>query len=42
LLLNAPRPDALRFMPSLTLTPGEIEQLVAILDGVLGNMNAGA
>src|SRR5262245_28821082 len=42
LLLNAPRPDTLRFMPSLTLTQGEIEQMAAILDGVLGNMNAGA
>jgi acetylornithine/N-succinyldiaminopimelate aminotransferase len=42
LLLNAPRPDTLRFMPSLTLTLGEIEQLVAILGEVLGNMNAGA
>jgi acetylornithine/N-succinyldiaminopimelate aminotransferase len=42
LLLNAPRPDSLRFMPSLTLTPGEIEQMVAILGEVLGNMKGGA
>jgi acetylornithine/N-succinyldiaminopimelate aminotransferase len=38
LLLNAPRLDALRFMPSLTLTPGEIEEMVAILDEVLGSV----
>jgi acetylornithine/N-succinyldiaminopimelate aminotransferase len=35
LLLNAPRPDSLRFMPSLILTQSEIEQMVAILDDVL-------
>jgi 4-aminobutyrate aminotransferase-like enzyme len=34
-LLNAPRPDSLRFMPSLILTQSEIEQMVAILDDVL-------
>jgi len=38
LLLNAPRPDSLRFMPSLTLTPGEIDEMVAILDEVLGSV----
>jgi acetylornithine/N-succinyldiaminopimelate aminotransferase len=41
LLLNAPRPDSLRFMPSLTVAEGEIEQMVAILDEVLGEMNGG-
>jgi acetylornithine/N-succinyldiaminopimelate aminotransferase len=41
LLLNAPRPDSLRFMPSLTVAEGEIEQMVAILDEILGDMNAG-
>jgi acetylornithine/N-succinyldiaminopimelate aminotransferase len=42
LLLNAPRPDSLRFMPSLTLSQIEIEQMVAILDEVLGKMTEGA
>jgi acetylornithine/N-succinyldiaminopimelate aminotransferase len=41
LLLNAPRPDSLRFMPSLTLTQNEIEQMIAILDDVFGNMHEG-
>ncbi|HLI13983.1 MAG TPA: acetylornithine transaminase [Alphaproteobacteria bacterium] len=35
LLLNAPRPDALRFMPALTVTREEIDAMVRILDGVL-------
>ena len=35
LLINAPRPDALRFMPALTITREEIDQMVGILDGVL-------
>ena len=39
LLLNAPRPDSLRFMPSLTLTQGDIEQMVLILDDILGNLS---
>ncbi|MBO0751881.1 MAG: aminotransferase class III-fold pyridoxal phosphate-dependent enzyme, partial [Bradyrhizobiaceae bacterium] len=38
LLLNAPRPDTLRFMPSLTVAQSEIEQMVAILDDLLGAM----
>jgi acetylornithine/N-succinyldiaminopimelate aminotransferase len=42
LLLNAPRPDSLRFMPSLTLTQSEIEQMIAILDDVFGNMRQAA
>jgi acetylornithine/N-succinyldiaminopimelate aminotransferase len=41
-LLNAPRPDALRFMPSLILTQDEIDHMVAILDGILGTMHGGA
>jgi acetylornithine/N-succinyldiaminopimelate aminotransferase len=40
LLLNAPQPDSLRFMPSLTLAQGEIEQMATILDKILRNMNA--
>ncbi len=35
LLLNAPRPDTLRFMPALTVTCEEIDQGIAILDGIL-------
>jgi acetylornithine/N-succinyldiaminopimelate aminotransferase len=35
LLLNAPRPDSLRFMPALTVTPEEIDRMIAILDEVL-------
>ena len=42
LLLNAPRPDTLRFMPSLTLTQGEIEQMAEILDEILGKVKGGA
>ncbi len=36
LLLNAPRPDTLRFMPALTVTPDEIDQMLSILDEVCG------
>jgi acetylornithine/N-succinyldiaminopimelate aminotransferase len=35
LLLNAPRPGVLRFMPALTVTEHEIRDMVAILDEVL-------
>ena len=35
LLLNAPRPDVLRFMPALNVTAGEIERLLATLDELL-------
>jgi len=35
LLLNSPRPNLLRFMPSLTVTTGEIDQMIALLDGLL-------
>jgi acetylornithine/N-succinyldiaminopimelate aminotransferase len=35
LLINAPRPDALRFMPALTVTRDEIEQMLELLEGVL-------
>jgi acetylornithine/N-succinyldiaminopimelate aminotransferase len=38
LLLNAPRPDSLRFMPALTVTDAEIAQTIEILDGVLGSV----
>src|SRR5262245_8934820 len=35
LLLNSPRPASLRFMPALTVSAGEIEQMLRTLDGVL-------
>jgi acetylornithine/N-succinyldiaminopimelate aminotransferase len=35
LLINAPRPDSLRFMPALTVTNEEIGQMIDILDSVL-------
>ena len=36
LLVNAPRPDSLRFMPSLTVSDEEIDRMIDILDSVLG------
>jgi acetylornithine/N-succinyldiaminopimelate aminotransferase len=35
LLLNAPRPDALRFMPALNVTREEIDQMLVLLEAVL-------
>jgi len=35
LLVNAPRPDCLRFMPALTVTHDEIDQMTTILAAVL-------
>ena len=35
LLLNAPRPDSLRFMPALNVTMAEIDAMIEVLDGVL-------
>jgi acetylornithine/N-succinyldiaminopimelate aminotransferase len=35
LLINAPRQDALRFMPALTVTQDEIDHMIGILDEVL-------
>jgi acetylornithine/N-succinyldiaminopimelate aminotransferase len=39
LLLNAPRPDALRFMPALTVAFSEIDQMIDILDEALAQTN---
>jgi len=36
LLVNAPRPDSLRFMPALTVSKEEIDQMIDILDGAMG------
>lgn len=38
LILNAPRPSTLRFMPSLTVTKDEIDHMEDILDGILGEI----
>jgi 4-aminobutyrate aminotransferase-like enzyme len=35
LLINAPRRDSLRFMPALTVTHEEIDQMIGILDEAL-------
>jgi acetylornithine/N-succinyldiaminopimelate aminotransferase len=39
-LLNAPRPDALRFMPALNVARGEIAQMIGNLDATLGKLGA--
>lgn len=36
LILNAPRPSTLRFMPSLTVTKDEIDRMAETLDDILG------
>lgn len=38
LLLNSPRPDLLRFMPSLNVTTEELNQMIALLSGVLTDL----
>ena len=35
LLINAPRPDSLRFMPALTVSRDEIDQMVDLLEPCL-------
>ena len=40
LLLNAPRPDALRMMPALNVTRAEIGEMIAMLDAILTRMGA--
>ena len=35
LLLNAPRPHLLRFMPALNVTREEIDEMLTLLDGAL-------
>jgi len=39
-LLNAPRPDALRFMPALNVTKAEIAGMIDALDAILTKMGA--
>ena len=38
LLLNAPQPDALRFMPALIVTRDEITEVIDGLDAILMKM----
>ena len=38
LLLNAPRPNLLRFMPALNLTTEEIDQMIAMLSDVISQL----
>jgi acetylornithine/N-succinyldiaminopimelate aminotransferase len=38
LLLNAPRPAVLRFMPALNVSREEVDSMLSILDGVLGSL----
>jgi acetylornithine/N-succinyldiaminopimelate aminotransferase len=40
LLINAPRPDCLRFMPALTVTDGEIDRMIDILDATLAGLTS--
>jgi len=42
LLINSPRADSLRFMPALTVTRDEIDQMLGILEQVLGDLLAGS
>ena len=39
-LLNAPRPGALRFMPALNVTKGEIAAMIDCLDAILTKLGA--
>jgi acetylornithine/N-succinyldiaminopimelate aminotransferase len=38
LLINAPRPGTLRFMPALTVTEQEIDQMITMLDQILSRV----
>jgi acetylornithine/N-succinyldiaminopimelate aminotransferase len=40
LLLNAPRPDSLRFMPALNVSREEIGEMIASLDAILTKSGA--
>ena len=40
MLLNAPRPDTLRFMPALNVTREEIAAMIDALDTILTQMGA--
>jgi acetylornithine/N-succinyldiaminopimelate aminotransferase len=36
LIVNAPRPDLLRFMPALDVSRAEVDEMIEMLEGVLG------
>ena len=38
LLINAPQPNIIRFMPALTVTHDEIDRMIEILSGVLSEV----
>jgi acetylornithine/N-succinyldiaminopimelate aminotransferase len=38
LLINNPRPDTLRFMPALNISREEVDQMIEILDNVIGSI----
>ena len=38
MLLNSPRPNLLRFMPSLNVTEGEIDLMLSLLDEVVAKV----
>jgi len=40
LLLNAPRPDSLRFMPALNVSRAEIDEMIGALDAILTKVGA--
>jgi acetylornithine/N-succinyldiaminopimelate aminotransferase len=40
LLLNAPRPDSLRFMPALNVSRAEIDEMIGALDAILTKAGA--
>ena len=40
MLLNAPQPDSLRFMPALNVTRDEIAQMIDGLDAILMKLGA--
>lgn len=42
LLLNAPRPDVLRFMPALNVSRAEIDEMIPVLDALLGEERSAA
>jgi len=42
LLINAPRPDCLRFMPALTVSRAEVDRMIEILGGVMAEVSAPA
>ena len=39
LLINNPRPDTLRFMPALNIRREEVDQMIVILDNVIGSIH---